>query len=171
MFSLQDYNFETLTSKNCHAFEPETKALTKKEVSDVIDFIFSNFLDKDSRKNRWKIVNINDSLALNGRFSFDSYQKTFAFISAIYLLALKQHYYPDIMFGDGFCYITLFTIKIKGIHENDFIMLAKIESMINGSSNSIDKKIQEQKQEEQKEKTTKSVSKIKKNIKNSIKKQ
>jgi pterin-4a-carbinolamine dehydratase len=135
MFSLQNYNFEILAEKNCGAFLPDTKALTQKEVSDVLDFIFMGFSDQTLRRNRWKTANIGDALALNGRFSFDSYQKTFAFVSAVYLLSLKQNYYPDIMFGDGFCYITLFTIKLKGIHENDFIMLAKIESMIGGQRN------------------------------------
>jgi 4a-hydroxytetrahydrobiopterin dehydratase len=130
MFNLQDYDFEILNNANCYAFSSDEKPLNKEQIDEILEFIFVKFEDKDGRKARWKISNIANSITLNGRFTFDSYRKTFAFVSAIYLLGLEQHYYPDIMFGDGFCYITLFTIKLKGIHRNDLIMLAKIENMI-----------------------------------------
>jgi 4a-hydroxytetrahydrobiopterin dehydratase len=32
-------------------------------------------------------------------------------------------------FGWGFCTVTLQTKKIKGLHENDFIMAAKINAL------------------------------------------
>lgn len=141
MFSRENYSFESLNSRTCGAFS-ETKPMSEENVTEILDNLFINFGDKDARRARWKIINIGESKALNGRFIFgepNAYKKTFAFVSALYLLALEQSYYPDIMFGDGFCYITLFTIKLKGIHENDFIMLAKIESMIGNKNNEKEK--------------------------------
>jgi 4a-hydroxytetrahydrobiopterin dehydratase len=40
----------------------------------------------------------------------------------------------SISFGWGFCTIVLQTKKIKGLHENDFIMAAKINEIAAGVS-------------------------------------
>jgi pterin-4a-carbinolamine dehydratase len=161
MFSLKDYNFELLNSKDCFAFSADEKALSENEVLEALKFVFSGFETIEDRLNRWKIGKIGESMSLNGRFYFDSYQKTFAFVSAIYLLGLEQNYYPDIMFGDGFCYVTLFTIKLKGIHQNDFIMLAKIENML--SEPDLNQKQEKKENEEREEIKTKIQKKDNKN--------
>lgn len=38
-------------------------------------------------------------------------------------------HHPDIRFGWGYCTVELYTHKINGLHENDFIMAAKINSL------------------------------------------
>jgi 4a-hydroxytetrahydrobiopterin dehydratase len=38
----------------------------------------------------------------------------------------KEGHHPDICFGWGYAAVSLQTHKIKGLHENDFIMAAKI---------------------------------------------
>ena len=42
-------------------------------------------------------------------------------------LAEAERHHPDIAFGWGYVTIALQTKKIKGLHENDFIMAAKID--------------------------------------------
>ena len=42
-------------------------------------------------------------------------------------LAEAQGHHPDISFGWGYATIALRTKKIKGLHENDFIMAAKLD--------------------------------------------
>lgn len=135
MFSLQNYSFNKLISQNCEAFDASERALSNDEIKSIMDFLFIDFDDNQKRKARWQIKIVSSSLSMNGKFLFRNYQETFAFVSAVYLLGLEQNYYPDIMFGDGFCYITLFTIKLKGVHKNDLIMLAKIEQMIGDKKN------------------------------------
>ncbi len=45
-------------------------------------------------------------------------------------LAKSEFHHPlFIKFGWGFCAIVLQTKKIKGLHENDFIMAAKINEI------------------------------------------
>ena len=44
-------------------------------------------------------------------------------------LAEEQGHHPDISFGGGYCNVVLYTHKIKGLHENDFIMAAKIDRL------------------------------------------
>src|SRR5215469_977854 len=40
--------------------------------------------------------------------------------------------HPDVSFGWGYATISLRTKKIKGLHENDFIMASKIDRMFDG---------------------------------------
>ena len=42
-------------------------------------------------------------------------------------LAEAEGHHPDISFGWGYATVSLRTKKIKGLHENDFIMAAKLD--------------------------------------------
>jgi len=42
----------------------------------------------------------------------------------------ERRHHPDIRFGWGHATVSLSTKKIKGLHENDFIMASKIDRMI-----------------------------------------
>ena len=44
-------------------------------------------------------------------------------------LAEAEGHHPDISFGWGYGTVSLRTKKIKGLHENDFIMAAKIDRL------------------------------------------
>ena len=41
----------------------------------------------------------------------------------------SEGHHPDISFGWGYVTVTLQTKKIKGLHENDFIVAAKIDRL------------------------------------------
>ena len=45
-------------------------------------------------------------------------------------LAETEGHHPDISFGWGYATVSLSTKKIKGLHENDFIMASKIDRML-----------------------------------------
>jgi 4a-hydroxytetrahydrobiopterin dehydratase len=62
-------------------------------------------------------------------FKFDNFVSALAFVNRIGELAEKQGHHPDIGLGWGYCAVTLYTHKIKGLHENDFIMAAKINEL------------------------------------------
>jgi 4a-hydroxytetrahydrobiopterin dehydratase len=47
-------------------------------------------------------------------------------------LAEAEGHHPDINFGWGYATVSLQTKKIKGLHENDFIMAAKLDRMVGG---------------------------------------
>ncbi len=44
-------------------------------------------------------------------------------------LAEEEGHHPDITFGWGYCTVLFYTHKIKGLHENDFIMAAKVDAL------------------------------------------
>lgn len=61
------------------------------------------------------------------RFAFKNFVAAQAFVNRVGELAEQEGHHPDICFGWGYCEVTLYTHKIKGLHENDFIMAAKID--------------------------------------------
>ena len=70
-----------------------------------------------------------------GEFRFKNFRQTLDFVIAVGELAESEFHHPvSISFGWGFCTIVLQTKKIKGLHENDFIMAAKINEIAAGMS-------------------------------------
>jgi 4a-hydroxytetrahydrobiopterin dehydratase len=49
-------------------------------------------------------------------------------------LAEREGHHPDRRFGWGYVTVSLQTKMIKGLHENDFIMAAKINGFFDGAS-------------------------------------
>jgi 4a-hydroxytetrahydrobiopterin dehydratase len=44
-------------------------------------------------------------------------------------LAEREGHHPDLAVGWGYCTVVLYTHKIGGLHENDFIMASKINQL------------------------------------------
>ena len=59
--------------------------------------------------------------------SFKNFVEAFAFVQQVADLAEAEGHHPDISFGWGYATISLQTKKIKGLHENDFIIAAKLD--------------------------------------------
>ena len=62
-------------------------------------------------------------------FKFKNFAEAFAFVEKTADLADAEGHHPDISFGWGYATVSLQTKKIKGLHENDFIMAAKLDRM------------------------------------------
>jgi 4a-hydroxytetrahydrobiopterin dehydratase len=60
-------------------------------------------------------------------YKVGDFMAALAFINTIGSLAEDQWHHPDISFVWGYVTVTLRTKKIKGLHENDFIMATKID--------------------------------------------
>jgi 4a-hydroxytetrahydrobiopterin dehydratase len=60
-------------------------------------------------------------------FKFRNFAEAFAFVRHVADLAEAEGHHPDISFGWGYVTVSLDTKKIKGLHENDFIMAAKLD--------------------------------------------
>ena len=66
---------------------------------------------------------------LQKRFEFGDFLEALAFINKVGLLAEAEGHHPDFEFGWGYATIKIFTHKINGLHENDFILAAKINQI------------------------------------------
>jgi len=63
-------------------------------------------------------------------FRFRNFREALAFVQEIGELAETEGHHPDISFGWGYVTVSLSTKKIKGLHENDFIMASKIDRVL-----------------------------------------
>lgn len=63
-------------------------------------------------------------------FKFKNYHQTVAFVNAITWEAHKQDHHPEITFGYNQCKVVLTTHAAKGLSQNDFIMAAKINALL-----------------------------------------
>ena len=80
----------------------------------------------------WDIKKNNDqSYLLEKKFKFHNFNESQKFVNHVGDIAEKEGHHPDISFGWGYAKIQIITHKIKGIVENDFILAAKIDKIIN----------------------------------------
>jgi 4a-hydroxytetrahydrobiopterin dehydratase len=76
--------------------------------------------------NEWKIVNGHH---LTRTFTFKDFRQALAFTNRVGEVAEAEGHHPDIYLGWGKVEITLFTHKIDGLTESDFILSAKIDKL------------------------------------------
>src|ERR1700687_3491993 len=61
---------------------------------------------------------------------FHNFREALDFVQEVGELAETEGHHPDISFGWGYATVSLSTKKIKGMHENDFIMASKIDRLL-----------------------------------------
>jgi 4a-hydroxytetrahydrobiopterin dehydratase len=64
-------------------------------------------------------------------YRFRNFREALTFVQEIGELAESQGHHPNITFGWGYVTISLQTKKIKGLHENDFILATKMDRIFN----------------------------------------
>ena len=75
----------------------------------------------------WSLLD--DARRIERTFRFGDFGEALAFIDKVGALAEAEGHHPDLCFGWGYAKISLQTKKIKGLHQNDFIMAAKIDQL------------------------------------------
>ena len=63
------------------------------------------------------------------KFEFPDFKQALEFVNRVAALAEDQGHHPDILLAWGKAEITLWTHKIDGLTESDFIMAAKIDRL------------------------------------------
>ena len=105
-----------LTAKVCTPCKGGIPPLTSEEASEYI-----------SRAAGWELID--DDHKISKAFKFSNFRETLDYVEKVGELAESEGHHPVITFGWGFCSIDLQSKKIKGLHENDFIMAAKINEL------------------------------------------
>ncbi len=75
----------------------------------------------------WELAE--DASLIRRSFRFADFKQAQDFVDRVGDLAESEGHHPDVCFGWGYATISLQTKKIKGLHENDFIMAAKINEI------------------------------------------
>ena len=73
--------------------------------------------------------NNNEYYYLEKNFTFKYFLESQKFVNKVGDVAESQAHHPDIIFGWGYAKIKIFTHKIKGLVESDFILAAKIDKI------------------------------------------
>lgn len=79
-----------------------------------------------SQLNGWEVVGEHH---LHKEYKFQDFAASQAFVNRVGELAEKQRHHPDICYGWGRAEITIWTHKIDGLSESDFILAAKIDAL------------------------------------------
>ena len=75
---------------------------------------------------QWKVVN---ERHLFRTFTFPNFKQALDFVNRVGALAEEQGHHPDVFLAWGKVEVTLWTHKIDGLTESDFIMAAKIDRL------------------------------------------
>jgi 4a-hydroxytetrahydrobiopterin dehydratase len=76
----------------------------------------------------WKLAE--DASRIQRGYRFRDFREALAFIDHVGALAEAEGHHPDVSFGWGYATVSLQTKKINGLHENDFILAAKIDQLV-----------------------------------------
>jgi 4a-hydroxytetrahydrobiopterin dehydratase len=74
----------------------------------------------------WEVV---DGHHLRRLFRFRNFREALDFVDRVGELAEEQAHHPDISFGWGRAEVVIFTHKIDGLTESDFVFAAKTERL------------------------------------------
>ena len=85
----------------------------------------------------WQLAD--DAHRIERMFRFRNFREALAFVRQVGELAESEGHHPDISFGWGSATVSLSTKKIKGLHENDFIMATKVDRVFGRTSRSLDR--------------------------------
>ncbi len=81
----------------------------------------------------WRLVERDGIERLERVFRFRNFAEALAFTNRVGALAEDEGHHPAILTEWGRVTVTLWTHKIRGLHKNDFIMAAKIDSLAGSS--------------------------------------
>ena len=80
----------------------------------------------------WNVVkNEKNIYFLEKKFIFKNFINSQSFINEVGKISEDEGHHPDITFGWGYAKIIITTHAIEGLSENDFILAAKIDQLIN----------------------------------------
>jgi 4a-hydroxytetrahydrobiopterin dehydratase len=105
---------ETLVSKTCTPCRGGIPPLTREQAE-----LFR------AQAPDWQLLE--EAHRIERSFRFSNFREAFTFVQEIGELAEAESHHPNISFGWGNATVSLQTKKIRGLHQNDFIMAAKID--------------------------------------------
>jgi 4a-hydroxytetrahydrobiopterin dehydratase len=110
---------EALQEMHCIQVAVGTPPLNESEIGRFIDQV-----------NNWKIVEKDGMQRLERTFKYKNFGEALAFTNKVGELAEKENHHPAILTEWGKVTVTWWTHTVHGLHKNDFIMAAKIDSLV-----------------------------------------
>ena len=104
-----------LASKQCVPCRGGVPPLQGEEITRLLDQLSG-----------WEVVSGHH---LKKDYKFSDFAETLKFVNRVGELAEAQGHHPDFCFGWGKAEVTIWTHKIDGLTESDFILAAKIDEL------------------------------------------
>ncbi|MBI1833269.1 MAG: 4a-hydroxytetrahydrobiopterin dehydratase [Candidatus Andersenbacteria bacterium] len=111
-----------LSEKKCKPCEGGIPPLTGQELTPWLKQI----------DQAWKLTE--GETKIRREFTFKDFVQTMAFANKVAEVAEKEGHHPDLHISYGKLTIELWTHKISGLFDNDFILAAKIDELYSASS-------------------------------------
>ncbi|NLX62046.1 MAG: 4a-hydroxytetrahydrobiopterin dehydratase [Tissierellia bacterium] len=105
-----------LASKKCIPCSVGAPTLMEDEIMELMK----------SLKEGWEVI---DNKKLKKTFKFKDFKEALDFTNKVGAIAEEEGHHPNIHLSWGRVAIELWTHKIGGLHENDFILAAKIDEI------------------------------------------
>ena len=98
----------------------------------ILPFNISEIHKYQKKVDGWDISKDNkENFFLIKKFNFKNFIDSQEFINKVGEISEDEGHHPDISFGWGYAEIKITTHAIEGLSENDFILAAKIDKIIN----------------------------------------
>ncbi len=107
---------DDLTKKHCVPCEGGIPPLTREEFAPMLAQIDS----------AWEVI---DHKKLHREFEFSTFMDAIGFVDRVAEIAETEGHHPDIQIHYKKVVIELWTFKIDGLFDNDFILAAKIDQI------------------------------------------
>ncbi len=78
----------------------------------------------------WQVENMEGVEKLSREFTFKDYPDTVGFANCVAGIADSDKHYPTIVIEENSVKVIWWTRMVRGLHENDFIMAAKVNQII-----------------------------------------
>lgn len=110
---------DTLTNEKCAACRRDSTPVTLAEIHEL-----------QSQVPEWALVEREGIQRLERVFILTNFVEALSFTNRVGALAEAEGHHPAILTEWGRVTVTLWTHKIRALHRNDFIMAAKIDSLV-----------------------------------------
>jgi 4a-hydroxytetrahydrobiopterin dehydratase len=110
-----------LASRSCVPCRGGIPPLTREQAEELL-----------ARAPAWSLEK--NGTRLRRRFEFEDFKKAIAFVNRVADIAEEQGHHPDIAIHWNKVDLVLWTHKIGGLHENDFILAAKVNRLLEESA-------------------------------------
>ena len=107
-----------LTNEKCTVCRRDSPQVTEAEIQDL-----------NPQVPEWKLVERETIQRLERVFRFRDFAEALSFTNRVGALAEAEGHHPAILTEWGQVTVTLWTHKFRGLHRNDFVMAAKIDSL------------------------------------------
>ena len=111
-----------LNKKTCIPCQGGIPPLNSEEISKYLNDINENWIN---------LINVK----ISRTFNFNNYLEALNFVNKIAYLSEDEGHHPHIHLNFKDVEVIIFTHKINGLHENDFILAAKCDDIWNSINN------------------------------------